>query len=241
MKTVRTSIIASMILVIISLAACKKNSSNAPVTASSTSKLAFQLRAVNSSSDSVKSDSVKLDTIQGLVWTAGTANVGKFSFEAVRKGVSINIFSHNMTNVDLFALTPLQTYVTLDTGVYKEIEIKAFLEKSDTIPPLKLTGTFVNDSTKTVPIEFILSDNTVVKVEENNIDISGTTDYTALLNMQLDRLTKGVTAADLNKAKLTGGVIIISAQSNSWLYWKMRSNITGCGWGRFWGHHKDHD
>jgi len=115
------------------------------------------------------------------------------------------------------------------------------LESTDTVPPLKVSGTFKNDSSKVVPIEFDLSGHATIKVEQNNIDINGTTDYTALLDLQLARLTKGITADDLNKATLTKGSIIISKTSNTALYWKMRSNIARCGWGEFREHHKDHD
>jgi hypothetical protein len=79
------------------------------------------------------------------------------------------------------------------------------------------------------------------RVSENNIDINGTTNYTALLNMRLNKLTKDATAADLNKASLTNGGIIISKSSNSSLYYKMKSNIAGCVWWEFSKHHKDGD
>ena len=234
MKTLKTSIFASVALVIVSLAACNKNNNSAtPTVASGSSKLSFQMQAVNAAPDSI----IK-DTITGLTWTAGTANIGWFAFEAKRKGVSINIQSSNLINVDLFALTPLQTYITLDTGTYQQIEIIANLQSTDSIPPLKLTGSFKNDSSKTVPIEFDLSGNTIVKVVQKNIDINGTTDYTALLALQLDRVTKGITAADLNKAKLTNGAIIISKTSNTLLYLKMKSNISICGWGAFREHRR---
>ncbi len=239
MKTVRTSIIATVVLAIISLAACKKGNNHSAVIPSGSAKLSFQMHATSATLASMPPDSVS--SISGLVWTAGEANIGRFAFEARRSGVSINIESNNLTNVDLFALTPLQTYVTLDTGVYKEIEITAFLESTDTVPPLKLTGTFTNDSAKVVPIEFDLGGHATVKVEENNIDINGTTNYTALLDLQLARLTKGITAADLNKAVLTGGKIVISKTSNAWLYWEMRSNIARCGWGEFREEKRDHD
>jgi len=36
-------------------------------------------------------------------------------------------------------------------------------------------------------------------------------------------------AAELNKAKLTSGTIVISKSSNTQLYYKMRANIAGCG------------
>jgi hypothetical protein len=241
MKTIRTSIIASILLAVISFSACKKNgSSNTPVVASGTSKLSFQLSADATDSTGTVPDSSK-SSITGLTWAAGTANIGRFSFEAKRNGVSIDIDSHNLTNVDLFALTPLVTYVTLDTGVYKEIRIKAYLQSSnnDSIPPLKLTGTFTNDSTKVIPVEFDLTENSIVQVSAKNIDINGTTDYTALLDMQLGKVTKGITAADLNKATLTDGKIIISKKSNVFLYYKIRANISGCGRSFFREHHKD--
>lgn len=239
MKTVRTSLIATMVLVILSFAACKKGSKNSSVVPSSTAKLSFQMKATAATLASLPADSSS--SIAGLVWTAGNANIGRFAFEARRSGVSINIESNNLTNVDLFALTPLQTYVTLDTGVYKEIEVTAFLESTDSVPPLKVSGTFTNDSSKVVPIEFDLSGHATVNVEENNIDINGVTDYTALLDLQLARLTKGITADELNKATLTNGSIIISKTSNTALYWKMRSNIARCGWGEFREFRRDHD
>lgn len=235
MKTIKTSIIAMAALAVISLAACQKGNKSAAVPSGS-AKLSFKMQATNAALASLPADSVS--SISGLVWTAGTANIGRFTFEAVRNGVSIEIESHNLTNLDLFALKPLQTYVTLDTGVYKEIEIKAFLESTDTVPPLKLSGTFKNDSAKVIPIQFILSGHATVKVQEKNIDINGKTNYTALLDLQMNRLTKGITDADLNKATVTKGTIIISQTSNTWLYWKMRANLGGCGWSEF---REDHD
>jgi hypothetical protein len=240
MKTFSKSIITPLLLAVTLLAACNKNNrSNTTNPPSATSQLTFQLAAVNSA-DSTGAPVDSVPTIAGLVWSAGTANIGKFNFEARRSGVSINIQSRNLTNVDLFALTPLVTYVTLDTGVYKQIQISAFLQGSnnDSIPPLKLSGSFTNDSSKVVPITFTLTEDAVVQVGANNIDINGTTDYTALLDMQLNKVTKGITAADLDKAKLTGGSIVISKSSNSQLYYKMRANIAGCGRSFFRFHHR---
>ena len=239
MKTFSKSIITPLLLAVVALAACNKNnSSNTSTAPKATSQLTFQLAAVPSA-DSTGAPVDSVPSIAGLVWSAGTANIGRFDFSAKRAGVSIDIQSRNLTNVDLFALTPLVTYVTLDTGVYKQIEIKAFLEGSnDTIPALKISGSFTNDSSKVVPITFSLTDNAVVQVGASNIDINGTTDYTALLDMQLNKVTKGITAADLNKAKVTNGTIVISRSSNSLLYYKMRANIAGCGRSFFRWHHR---
>ncbi len=235
MKTIKTSIIAPILLALISLAACKKNSST-PTVVSSTSKLAFQMKAVNSASLAL---TTPIDTIAGLQWTAGTANISRFVFEAKRSGVSINIQTNNLMNVNIFSLSPTISFVTLDTGVYKEIEIQAFLEPtSDTAHiPLKLTGTFKNDSSKLIPVELDLNSDVTIKTEVNNFDITGTTNYVALVEMELEKLTVGVTAADLNGATLTGGKIIISKTSNSTIYWKIRSNLAECGHSEFKEHH----
>src|ERR1700743_2018644 len=123
MKTFSKSIITPLLLAVTLLTACNKNNhSNTTNPPSATSQLTFQLAAVNSA-DSTGAPVDSVPSIAGLVWSAGTANIGKFNFEARRSGVSINIQSRNLTNVDLFALTPLVTYVTLDTGVYKQIQI----------------------------------------------------------------------------------------------------------------------
>lgn len=234
MKTFKTSIIATILLAVISLTACKKNSSTPAPSKLSTSKVAFQMKVVNA-----VVTTTTIDTIAGLTWHAGTANISRFVFEAKRGGVSINIQTSNLMNIDVFSISPAITFVTLDTGVYKEIEIKAFLEPtSDTAHiPLKLTGTFKNDSSKLIPIELDLNSDVTLKTELDNFDITGTTNYVALVEMQLEKLTVGVTAADLNAATLTGGKIIISKTSNSSIYWKIRSNLAGCGHSEFREHH----
>ncbi len=235
MKTVRITIITVIALSIASMMGCKKSSTRS--VASGSSKLSFQLAVKNGTTLATPAS----DTIPGLVWTAGTADVSKFSFEARRNGVSIEIESNNLTTVNLFGVSPVTTYVTLDTGIYKEIEVTAFLDHSstDTIP-LKLTGTFKTDSGKTVPIQFDLMSDARIKVEEKNIDLNGTATVTALVDIALDKLMNGITAADLDKATLTNGGIVISKTSNSWLYFKILANISGCGHAEWREDHHDH-
>jgi hypothetical protein len=227
MKTFKKSIFAVVLLAVIALAACKKNSST-PKLASATSQLAFQVQASNLAS-------VPDSLIKGLTWTAGIANISKFTFEAQRKGTTIDITSRNVDSVDIFSLNPTMTYVTLDTGVYKEIEVKVYLEpSSDTSKlPLKLTGTFTNDSSKVIPIELDLNSDVTISTEVDNVDITGTADYTALVTMELYKLMAGVTATELDKATLTGGKIIISKTSNASIYRMIRSNVSDWRCGHF--------
>jgi hypothetical protein len=241
MKTFKTSIFAAVLLSVMVLAACKKNSST-PKPASATSQLAFQMQAVNNSSN-LATNSLATSSIAGLTWTAGMANISKFVFEAQRNGVTINVTSRNADSVNLFTVNPTVTYITLDTGVYKEIEIKVYLEPtSDTSHlPLKLTGTFTNDSSKVIPIELDLNSDVTISAEADNVHITGITDYVALVQMELPKLTAGVTAADLNSATLTNGKIIISKTSNTSIYWKIKSDFADCGHSEFREHHRDDD
>ncbi|MBS1529222.1 MAG: hypothetical protein JSU01_02850, partial [Bacteroidetes bacterium] len=160
MKPLKTTMISMiMLFAVASMVGCKKSGNSRPI--KSTSQLAFQLKATH------LADTVVIpDTIAGLVWTAGTADVSRFSFDAWRNGVSIEIESHNLTSVNLFGTTPIQTYVTLDTGTYKRIAITAFLDPSSGDPtPLQLSGTFKTDSAKTDSIQFDLTDAARIKVQ----------------------------------------------------------------------------
>jgi len=235
MKTFKTSTIALVLLAVIAVAACKKNSST-PKPLSSTSHLALQMQASNLAS-------IPDSLIKGLTWTAGIANISKFTFEAQIKGVSINVTSRNIDSVNIFSLNQTATYITLDTGIYREIEVKVFLEPSSDPNhlPLKLTGTFTNDSLKVIPIELDLNSDVTIRTEADNVHITGTADYTALVQMELFKLMAGVTAADLDHATLTGGKIIISKTSNNSIYWQIKSNVSEweCGHSEFEEHHRD--
>lgn len=233
MKTVKITIITVIVLSIASMMGCKKSNVSKPI--KSTSQLAFQLKATH------LADSVTVpDTITGLTWLSGTADVASFTFDAWRNGVSIEIENHNATTVNLFAPSPILTYVTLDTGTYKKISITANIEPSSSDPtPLVLKGTFKTDSAKTDTIVFNFSADTKIKVQARNITLDGTNDFMALVDIALDKLTHGITAADLNGATVTNGTIVISATSNKDLYWKMVQNLKGCGHEKW--RERDHD
>jgi len=245
MKTLKITIITLVAFFLASIMGCKKGNSPTPKVASSNAQVTFQMKAVNGSNLAGGT----ADTIAGLIWTAGTAHISRFMFDAMRGGANIEVESDSVPPVNLFslALSSIPTYVTLDTGIYKEIGVSVFLKHtSDTSAiPLKLTGTFKNDSSKNIPIELDLNSNVTIKVEMNNIDINGKTDYMVLVQMGLDKVTSGITANNLNHATVTGGKIVISQTSNYPLYDKIVDNLSRCGeseWReRDHGDHDDHD
>ncbi|MDO3624575.1 hypothetical protein [Mucilaginibacter sp. BT774] len=245
MRTFRTGIFAAMVLTLTGLAACKK-SGNSP--SSKTSQLSFQLQADNATSNLAASNTggnlstnSTFQSIPGLTFTSAIANISRFKLEAKRNGVEIEVTSKNLSNVDLFSIDPAVTSVTLDTGVYREIEIKVELKHTtDTSAlPLKLKGTFTNSGGTTIPIEFDLNSDAVIKAEAENIDVNSTINFVALVHLHLNKLEAGIVATDLANATQTNGVIIISPTSNTSIYNKVLANLAGCGESEFKEHHKD--
>jgi hypothetical protein len=244
MKKIKAGIYAAIFFAVVSSTACKKTG-NAP---STNPKLTFQLKADNAAVTLATTPATKTGlvtnsstaSIAGLTWTAGIANISKFKLEAKKNGIETEITSKNLTNVDLFALSPTIANATLDTGTYKEIEIRVVLEHSadTTAIPLKLTGTFTNSSGKVIPIKFELNDDVTIKAEAENIVVSSTIDFAALVHLHLNKLETGVTVADLEAATLTNGTIVISNSSNSAIYNKVLSNFTSCGESEM--HHHQH-
>lgn len=209
---------------------CKKNSSSPAATSSS--QMTFGVRA-ESTLDTVPSSTATIN------WTAGTANISGFKFEARKRGLAIEVESRNMTNVDLFALNPSLIGITLDTGTYSEIEIMVELSKSSTTDlPLVLKGTFTNTAGTAVPVEFDFNDDAEIKAEAKNVDVNGTSDLTTIIAMHLNKLLANVSATELNAATLTNGSIVISRTSNSRIYDQIKADLSLCG---FWDGFERHD
>jgi hypothetical protein len=246
MKKINPGIIAAIALVVMSLVACQKSSTSP---ASKTSQLSFQMQADNAATNlaaspaaghSLATNSIT-QPIAGLTFTSAIANISKFKLESKRNGVETEVTSKNLTNVDLFALVPSLANITVDTGTYKEIEIKVMLQKSaDTsMIPLKLKGTFTNSVGVVTPIEFDLNDDVIIKAEAENIHVTSTTDFVALIHMHLNRLESGVTTTDLEAATLTNNTIVISSTSNTSIYEHVLANLSSCGESEMKEHHKD--
>jgi hypothetical protein len=243
MKTFKAGTIAAITLAVILLSACKK-SGNAPTT--KTSQLSFQMVADNSTTNLAGSSFTTNSTatgVPGLIFTAGTANISQFKLEAKRNGIETEISSKNLTNVDLFALAPSITNINIDTGTYREIEIKVVLQKTSDISaiPLKLTGSFTNSQGTVIPVEFDLNDDVTIKAEAENIHVTNTTDFVALVHMHLLKLEAGITAAALDAGTLTNGVLVISSSANSAIYNRVLANFSNCGETEFREHHKGKD
>jgi hypothetical protein len=229
MKKTILMICLPVIMVSMVMVSCKKDS-----TSSSTSQVSFALSADNSISPisatnnggGIIAASTTTATAGSISWTSGIVNISKFKLEAKKNGKQIEIESKNLSNVDLFALTPSLISASIDTGTYKEIEIRAVFTKSTTADiPVKLIGTFTTAGGAIVPIEFDFNDDATFKAEAENITVNSTTDFTAKLHLHLNIVLSDVVSAELDKATRINGTIIISSDSNPLLYAKAIVNI----------------
>jgi hypothetical protein len=230
MKKTILMICLPVIMVSMVMVSCKKDS-----TSSLTSQVSFALSAdntispisvTNNGGGLISASTTTTTTSGSITWTSGIVNITKFKLEAKKNGKQIEIESKNLSNVDLFALTPSLISASIDAGTYKEIEIRAVFTKSTTADiPVKLKGTFTTAGGAIVPIEFNFNDDATFKAEAKDITVSTTTAFTAKLNLHLNIVLSDVVSAELDKAARTNGTIIISSESNPLLYAKAIVNI----------------
>jgi len=222
------------------LFSCKKDSSVSPA-ASSGSRILFGVTASNSLATASASKSVINSTggsSPAITWTAGTASISRFKFEAKRNGVEKEFSSKGMVSVDLFAPDTAFVNTAIDTGTYSEIEVKVDLAKSASSSALILKGTFTKADGTTVPVELDVNDNLEIKAEAQNVFIDKTTNLKTTLILHLNALFEGVSNASLESATLTGGSIIISSSSNSDIFNQVMGNLQNIGETHFEGEHQ---
>ncbi|MDB5004655.1 MAG: hypothetical protein JWQ34_2880 [Mucilaginibacter sp.] len=243
-------IIGLYVLGIVSiLSACKKND-NASLSTSTNTQMAFALSANGSVSPVSVSGNPDGLTTNGLAtnasgnasitWTSGIANVSGFKLEAKKKGLDIEITSRNLTSINLFAATPATISAAIDTGIYREIELRVLFTKSATATlPLTLKGNYTSTTGTVTPIEFDFNDDATIKIAAENITVDGSTDIAAIAKLDVSKLVTGFAASALDNATRTNGTIVISSTANTNIYNFIKANINGCGrWGGFEHHDK---
>ena len=215
----------------ISISSCKKTSLS-PSSAAGP-QASFALMSSSSPASSIAVDPRSRVRAAGvasaplITWTAGTANITRFEFEAKRNGVETSFQTRNLGNVDLFALSPALATISIDSGTYKEIEVRLILSQSSTgAVPLTLMGTFTTArDTSAVPVEFDFNQDLKLKAEADNVVVSKTQNLQALFMLNLNMISAGISAADLHAATRTNGKVVISSTSNTNLFNQLVSNL----------------
>ena len=234
-----TAILASALL-----ASCTKDKSN---TTASSADVAFSLKADNANSNIttnatsslvVNATSAPISNAS-IKWTSAVANISRFKLEAKKGNTQVEITTKNISNLDLLSIDPATVSAKIDTGSYKEIEVKVLLVKSSgTDIPLTVKGTFTTLGGAVVPIELDYNENAILKAEVENVTVDATTNVTAKLNFHLNKLLTAIPASQIDAATRTSGTIIISSTSNTAIYNKVIANMLLAFEARGFEHHK---
>jgi uncharacterized lipoprotein YbaY len=217
----------AILIASVTLMSCKKESATSTPTSAD---VAFALTADNASSNltttSVNGLQLNAATGASIKWTSAIANISRFKLEAKKNNQEIEITTKNIANLDLLAIDPAMVTAKIDTGFYKEIEIKVQLVKSSgTDIPLTVKGTFTTAGGALVPIEFDYNDNLLLKAEAENITVDATTNVTAKLSFHLNKLLTAIPSTIIDASTRTNGAIIISSTSNAAIYNKVIANL----------------
>lgn len=217
---------------VILFSGCEKNSATPDAGAGST-KIAFGVMADNLTTNLSAvnpNQTIGVSSVSSVTWTSGEANIFKFKFEAKKGLTETEIETSQLQNVNLFALSPALVSATIDTGTYREIEVKLMLKESATTAiPLLLKGTFTSASGEIVPLELSINENLEIKVESENVVVDNSTNIQSLVSLNLNKLLSGISSATIDAATRTDGKIIISRNSNISLYNKIKTNFSSCG------------
>lgn len=156
-------------------------------------------------------------------WTSGYASATEIKFETEQEddGDETEFKTTVNQKIDLFSPLSSLGFISIPPGTYEEIEFKVKLVSSGADASLELRGSYNG-----TPVVFRITDAVEIEAEFENITIADAQDITAIISMNLDLLTSGISDSALAAAALTNGEIIISAASNAGLYAIIAKNIS---------------
>jgi len=218
----------------ISLSSCQKSDSEISTTSGSNS-LGVQLQAVNNTysfgvgTRALTTGTLKWDTCQMYVSRVHLTAV-KEQGDTLSTEMEVELKFKGSKLADLFNANSLLGNVTLPAGLYDKISIQIQSDKKDagTSPVFYLAGKYTNTTGTIIPIAVIVNKDLKFKTSaKDSVQLNSAADYTALFQLDLSNaISNGkITEADLDKAKLTNGKIIISKDSNTELYDKFFEKV----------------
>lgn len=156
-----------------------------------------------------------------ITWTSGHASATEIEFEAERQDSEIELKSGTQQRIDIFSPLSSLGFIAVPPGTYEEVEFEVHLAPNPPDAALELRGNYNG-----TPIIFTINTPLEIEAEFENVTITQNNDFTAIINLNLARLSQGITDAALSAATLTNGEIVISATSNVALYNIMIANIS---------------
>lgn len=215
--------------------ACQKDKSTVP---SGPSTLGVKIQALNKSYSLPVNSGLKSAAVaaSSITWDTAQMVVSSVKFSAELKGKvshrdSIQI-SYKWTGpqvTDLLDTTISFGNFILQPGFYDEVEIAVLGLKTDAkgSPVFYLHGTYTKNETTTIPVIVKVSEDVAFKTEKDSVAITNSDQIgvTSYIQLFLDKLMMNVQPSFMDNAKLTNGVIVISATSNRDLYWIILQNL----------------
>ena len=227
----RTLLFFAFLTLAIGFFACQKND----LGNTGPSTLGVKIEALNKSYTLPVSSTKSATTgTSSIVWDSAHLVVSNIKFEAELKSLvthrdSIEI-SYKWTGPQVAnLLNPDISFgnFLLQPGFYDEIEITVKGEKdySGNVPVFYLHGSFTG-STAILPLEVIVNQDVTFKTEKDSVEITEESiDLTGYIQLYLDELMEKINPTDLDNARLTNGVIVISDTSNRDIYYTIFKNL----------------
>lgn len=116
----------------------------------------------------------------------------------------------------------------LQPGFYDEIELKVYGNNEDAggKPVFYMYGNYTNAQNSTIPVAVKVYNDVQFKTEKDSVTVTEeSVDITSYIQLYLDKLMTGIDPLALDNARLTNGVIVISADSNRMIYYAMLQNL----------------
>jgi len=81
-------------------------------------------------------------------------------------------------------------------------------------------------STATLPVEVRITKDITFKTEKDSVEVTeDNIEIISYITLYLDELMEKIQPEDLDNAKLSNGVIVISSESNREMYWTITNNL----------------
>jgi hypothetical protein len=232
----KTALLILTVVIAASISACKKD---AQVNSNSPSTLSFKMQGINRNvslpvvESGLKSASA---TTASVVWDSASMIISKVSFEAEMRSaitkedsLEIEYSWRGPQTINLFDLSATIGSITLPAGTYEKVSLKVNSEKMDSNghPLFYLSGMYTNSAGTVIPLVISVTDPVSFKAvqKDDTIVSGGATDFTSTIQLYLDQLLLKVDPAWLDNAALTNGTLVISATSNSQLYFLILQNL----------------
>jgi hypothetical protein len=226
-------VIAIFLAITFAFTACQKDD---PVT-TGPSVFGVKIEALNKSYSLPVTDGTKSAdaTTTAITWDTVQMVVSQIKFEAKLKSLATNRDSieieYKWTGPKLVNLLGDQLVLgnfMLQPGFYNEIELKVYGNNGDAgkKPVFYMYGNYTNAENSKIPVALKVYNYVQFKTEKDSVTVTEESiDITSYIQVYLDKLMTGIIPEMLDNAKLTNGVIVISADSNRTIYYAILGNL----------------